>query len=134
MTDFPFTDLTQLTHQDALPKACDTVIIGGGIVGVMTAYYLAGQGQSVVLCEKGRIAGEQSSRNWGWVRQQGRHPAKLPIMVEANRLWHELTDALSEDIGFRTPGILCTVAIEISHRITVSPIHIFSSKLLPGTS
>jgi glycine/D-amino acid oxidase-like deaminating enzyme len=26
----------------------------------------------VVVCEKGRVAGEQSSRNWGWVRQQGR--------------------------------------------------------------
>lgn len=110
MSDFPFTDLTRLEHRDDLPRACDTVIIGGGIIGVMTAYYLACQGQRVVVCEKGRIAGEQSSRNWGWVRQQGRHPAELSIMVEAHRLWRELTDLMSEDIGYRTTGILYMAA------------------------
>ena len=41
----------------------------------MTAWFLAERGLRVTLCEKGRIAGEQSSRNWGWIRQQGRHPA-----------------------------------------------------------
>lgn len=106
MSDFPFTDLSRLEHQDTLPETCDTLIIGGGIAGVMTAYFLAKQGQRVVVCEKGRIAGEQSSRNWGWIRQQGRHPAELPIMVEANRLWHQLADEVGENIGFKTTGIL----------------------------
>ena len=44
-------------------------------------------GVRVLLCEKGRVAGEQSSRNWGWVRQQGRDWAELPIMIESNRIW-----------------------------------------------
>ena len=112
MPTFPFTDLSQLEHQDALPDACDTVIIGGGIAGVMTAYFLARQGQKVVVCEKGRIAGEQSSRNWGWIRQQGRHPAELPIMVEATRLWHQLADEVGEDIGLQTTGIVYMAADE----------------------
>jgi glycine/D-amino acid oxidase-like deaminating enzyme len=110
MRSFPFTDLTQLEHQDALPQVCDTVVIGGGIAGVMSAYFLAKQGQNVMVCEKGRIAGEQSSRNWGWIRQQGRHPAELPIMAEANRLWHQLADEVGEDIGFRTTGIVYMAA------------------------
>ena len=55
-----------------MPSAADVVIIGGGIVGVSTAWFLARAGIRAVLCEKGHIAGEQSSRNWGWVRQQGR--------------------------------------------------------------
>jgi glycine/D-amino acid oxidase-like deaminating enzyme len=59
----------------ALPQASEVVVIGGGIAGVATAYYLAWAGVPV-MCEKGRIAGEQSSRNWGWIRKQGRdhHP------------------------------------------------------------
>ncbi|MBL6430445.1 MAG: FAD-binding oxidoreductase [Alphaproteobacteria bacterium] len=32
----------------------------------------------------------QSGRNLGWIRQQGRDPAELPLMVEACRLWKEL--------------------------------------------
>ena len=57
-----------------LPEAVDVAIIGGGIIGVSTVYYLAKQGVSAAVFEKGRIAGEQSGRNWGWVRQQGRSP------------------------------------------------------------
>ena len=41
------------------------VVIGGGIVGTSAALALAERGISVVLCEKGRIGGEQSGRNWG---------------------------------------------------------------------
>ncbi len=54
---------------ESIPERADVVIIGGGIVGVSTAWFLARQGIDVVLCEKGHIAGEQSGRNWGWVRQ-----------------------------------------------------------------
>ena len=40
------------------PKAADVVIIGGGIIGVSTAYFLAKEGIKVCLCEKGYISGE----------------------------------------------------------------------------
>jgi glycine/D-amino acid oxidase-like deaminating enzyme len=56
----------------ALPDSVDVAIIGGGIVGCSAAYFLAREGLRVAVFEKGRIAGEQSGRNWGWVRQQGR--------------------------------------------------------------
>ncbi|MGB8818600.1 MAG: FAD-binding oxidoreductase, partial [Rhizobiaceae bacterium] len=51
-------------------------------------------------------AGEQSSRNWGWIRQQGRDPAELPIMIEANRIWQSLAKECGEDLGFRQTGVL----------------------------
>ena len=103
---FPITSSTPIQFSAALPKQADIVIIGGGIIGVMSAWFLANAGKHVVLCEKGRIAGEQSSRNWGWVRQQGRDPAELPIMIEANRIWQTLGQECNEDLGFRQTGVL----------------------------
>ncbi|WP_041527346.1 NAD(P)/FAD-dependent oxidoreductase [Paracoccus aminophilus] len=88
-----------------LPEAADVVIIGGGIIGIATALYLARAGVQVVLCEKGRVAGEQSSRNWGWIRQQGRDPGELPIMIESLRLWEGLAQELGEAAGFEQTGV-----------------------------
>jgi glycine/D-amino acid oxidase-like deaminating enzyme len=89
-----------------LPKSVDVAIIGGGIVGCSTAYFLARRGVSVLLCEKGRLAGEQSGRNWGWVRQQGRSPIELPLMMESLRIWQGLARELGEDVGFTQGGCL----------------------------
>ena len=43
----------------------ETIIIGGGIAGVLTAYYLAQQGRQVTLLERGEIASEASGVNAG---------------------------------------------------------------------
>jgi glycine/D-amino acid oxidase-like deaminating enzyme len=40
------------------PAACDVVIVGGGIAGVMSAYHLALAGRKVLLVERSVIAGE----------------------------------------------------------------------------
>ena len=68
----------------------EAVIVGGGITGCATAYYLAKRGIAVTLLERGTIACAQSSRAWGFVRQQGRHPAELPLAREASRMWDAL--------------------------------------------
>lgn len=93
-------------HTGPLPAACDVVIIGGGVMGVCAALELAARGQRVVLCEKGRIAGEQSSRNWGWIRQQGRDLAELPVMMESLRLWQSYAKSLPAALGFRQEGVV----------------------------
>ena len=105
MSGFPISEQTPVEHEAALPDRVDVAVVGGGIIGVMTAYFLARKGRKVVLLEKGRIAGEQSSRNWGWVRQTGRDAAELPIMVEANRLWPELQREINEDLGLVQSGL-----------------------------
>ena len=97
---------TALRFQDPLPDAVDVVVIGGGVIGVFSALYLARAGQNVLLCEKGRIAGEQSSRNWGWIRQQGRDAAELPIMTRALTLWHETDRETGGQCGVRTCGVM----------------------------
>lgn len=88
------------------PAQADVVIIGGGIVGVSTAWFLAKQGVRVALCEKGHIAGEQSGRNWGWVRQQGRDVRELPMMMESMNIWRGLEAEIGEDVGFTQGGCL----------------------------
>ncbi len=102
---FPIHDRTPVRFPGPPPKAADVVVIGGGVVGVMTAWFLSKRGARVVLCEKGRVAGEQSSRNWGWVRQQGRDPAELPIMIEALAIWKGLEAEAEADLGFRQAGV-----------------------------
>jgi len=84
----------------------DVAIIGGGIAGCASAYYLARRGLSVVLFEKGRIAGEQSGRNWGFVRQQGRDPVEIPLMMTCMRIWPGLEAELQADIEWRQGGVL----------------------------
>src|SRR5690606_12571444 len=89
-----------------IPESADVVIIGGGIVGVSTAWFLARQGIKAALCEKGHIAGEQSGRNWGWVRQQGRDVRELPMMIESMNIWRGLEAEIGEDVGFTQAGCM----------------------------
>lgn len=97
---------------ETCPEAADVVIIGGGIVGISTAWFLARQGVSVALCEKGFIAGEQSGRNWGWVRIQGRDPREMPMAIESLRIWRTLADDIGEDVGYTEGGCLYTASSE----------------------
>ena len=91
---------------ESLPDAVDVVIIGGGIVGTATAYYLAKRGLSVALLEKGHIACEQSSRTWGWCRLQNRDPREMPLSLLSMSLWDSLAEEIGQDLGFRRTGLV----------------------------
>jgi len=103
---FPISDASPVLFAGTLPPRTDVVVVGGGVIGVMTAWFLRKKGLSVVVCEKGRIAGEQSGRNWGWVRQQGRDPGELPIMVESLSIWKSLAAEMGDGLGFKQTGVL----------------------------
>ncbi len=103
---FPIHDRSPIRFNAPLPARSDVVVIGGGVIGVMTAWFLRQKGLTVTLCEKGRIAGEQSGRNWGWVRQQGRDPGELPIMVESLSIWKTLSAEFGAALGFQQTGVL----------------------------
>jgi glycine/D-amino acid oxidase-like deaminating enzyme len=123
--------------ENPLPEAADVAIVGGGIVGSSAAYFLARAGVSVALFEKGRIAGEQSGRNWGWVRQQCRSPVELPLMIESLAIWQELPARLGEDLGFRQGGTLYLAAdekelAELAAWLPVARQHGLDTKILGG--
>jgi glycine/D-amino acid oxidase-like deaminating enzyme len=90
----------------SLPAEVDVVVIGGGIIGVSTALYLSNKGLRVALCEKGHIAGEQSSRNWGWVRVTHRDMREFELSIESLKLWRTLDRDLGIETGFNQCGIL----------------------------
>ncbi|MDB5510872.1 MAG: hypothetical protein JWR08_355 [Enterovirga sp.] len=88
-------------------ETVDVAVVGGGIVGCSAALSLAQKGARVALFERGRLGAEQSSRAWGFVRQQGRHEAEIPLAAEANGLWVELTARFGhEGTHFTRAGIL----------------------------
>jgi glycine/D-amino acid oxidase-like deaminating enzyme len=95
-----------------MDRQADVIVIGAGIAGTASAYYLAKRGAKVVVCEKGEVAGEQSSRNWGFVRQQGRDPAEIPLMVQSNAIWQGLERELNDDIEWLQGGNLITFSSE----------------------
>lgn len=82
----------------------DVAIVGGGIIGICTAYFLAQQGASVVVLEKGSLGNEQSSRNWGWVRTLDRDLRELPLAQRATALWAQIQSQV--EVGFRQHGVL----------------------------
>ncbi|WP_293867434.1 FAD-binding oxidoreductase [uncultured Alsobacter sp.] len=90
----------------ALPAEADVVVIGAGVVGTFTAYYLARRGVRVALLEKGAVGAEQSSRNWGWCRQQNRDARELPLATRSLALWDSLAAEIGEDPGFSRCGLL----------------------------
>ena len=98
--------LLHIDTQTELPETADCVVIGAGIVGTSAAYWLARAGMKVVLLEKGRVGAEQSSRNWGWCRQQNRDARELPLSTRSLALWEEMTRDIGEDLGFRRCGLL----------------------------
>lgn len=89
-----------------VPQKVDVVVIGAGIIGVNAAWQLTKRGYSVALCEKGVVGGEQSSRNWGYCRQQGRDPKELPLTIQSLRLWRGMDADIGAETGFAQAGVI----------------------------
>ncbi len=98
--------IDKIIANEVLPAQADVVVIGAGIIGICTALELAERGLSVVVLEKGEVAGEQSSRNWGWCRQMGRDPREIPLILESLKLWRGMNERVGAETGFRQCGIV----------------------------
>src|SRR6478735_12248861 len=98
--------IERIASDERLPAEVDVVVIGAGIVGSAAAYFLAKRGHSVALVEKGVVGGEQSSRNWGWCRQQNRDARELPMATKSLDLWERFEADTGENTGFRRCGLL----------------------------
>lgn len=86
----------------------EVIIVGGGIIGCAAAYNLAKNGVSVLLLESSENIGDGgSTRNGGGVRQSGRDPRELPLIMYAiQNIWPNLSDMLDTNVEYYQHGNL----------------------------
>src|SRR5436190_3169619 len=87
-------------------QSTDVVIIGGGIMGAASAFFLRRRGRSVTLLERGLIGAQASGTNFGNVRRQGRFLPQLPLANRSREIWGRLGELLGEDAEFLPSGHL----------------------------
>ena len=84
--------------------SADIIVIGGGVSGFSSAYFLAKAGKDVVVVEKGMVGGEASGRNGGMISERTDEPALIPLAVESIKLWATLDDELGYPTEFIHQG------------------------------
>ena len=86
------------------PITADIAIIGAGVSGLASAYYLAKAGLDVVVVDKGLAGGEASGRNGGMIGERTDDPPVIPIAVESINLWKTLDQELGYPTEFTHQG------------------------------
>ncbi len=92
-----------------MKTTADVIVIGGGVIGNAISYYLAKRGINDVICLEGsdHIGNGGSSRNGGGVRQSGRDPRELPlVMYGIKNFWPTLSEELGVDCEYHQDGNL----------------------------
>src|SRR5215210_6542447 len=116
-------------NQDVLMQV-ETLVIGGGLTGCATAYYLATQGTDVAVVEQFDLNTQASGNNAGSIHAQIPHDPfvkngqewaetyapTIPLMIESIRLWTELRAELGVDLDVATPGGLLVAENEAQMR------------------
>jgi glycine/D-amino acid oxidase-like deaminating enzyme len=100
-------------------RTCDILVIGGGIVGLSCAYFLARDGADVLLADRDEAGMAASTANAGSLHVQmipydygipgtpedgGSAGHNLPLGPRSVALWKEIAAAAGEDLGISTPG------------------------------
>ncbi|BCG05007.1 sarcosine oxidase subunit beta (plasmid) [Paraburkholderia sp. PGU19] len=85
-------------------RYADVIVIGGGIMGTSTAFFLRRRMRSVILIERGLIGQQASGTNFGGVRRQGRSLPQLAIANRALDIWYRIRELLAEDVEFLPSG------------------------------
>lgn len=94
-------------------RAAGVVVVGGGIMGLATAYYLAQQGVTdVVVIERGRIGEGSTPRAAGMIRQQFAHPIGVRLARRSLEIYRDFTAITGVDPGLHEPGYLVLATTE----------------------
>ena len=108
----------------------DILIIGGGLLGAATAYFLSREGAEVLLVEQFELNTKASGANAGSIHIQIPHPEFLsqgeewarnfapaiPLMLESAKLWAGLGEEIGSDLEVSTTGGLLVAHTEAQIR------------------
>ncbi|MDW6066254.1 FAD-binding oxidoreductase [Streptomyces sp. FXJ1.4098] len=90
-----------------VPTSADVVIIGGGVMGVSTAFHLAEAGvKNIVVVERGDLCCGSSGKPIGGVRAQFSDPLNIELGSRSLRAYQEFPHRPGADIGLDTVGYL----------------------------
>lgn len=90
-----------------LPSRASVVIIGGGVVGLSTAYHLASSGVSdVVLLEKDEFGSGSTSKAAGGVRAQFSDTVNIELGARSLRTFETFAETFGQEIDLRQVGYL----------------------------
>ena len=103
-----FLKFNRLWKEAPLKSSYDAVIIGGGLHGLATAYFLASRHgiTDVAVIEKKFIGCGAAGRNTAIVRANQRTQENVPLYKEALDLWPVLTQELDFNLMFYNCGNL----------------------------
>lgn len=97
----------------SIPRTVDVTIIGGGIIGLSTAYHLARRGfKRVLVLERNLLAQGSTGLSVGGIRQQFSHPANILLSQESLRVFRDFEAEFGVNIGFRKAGYLFLARFE----------------------
>jgi sarcosine oxidase subunit beta len=82
------------------------VIVGGGIVGCASAYYLADRGADVTLLERSSLGAGATGRAAGGIRAQFSTTVSIRLSQEAISVWETFEEEFGVDVEYRRPGYL----------------------------
>jgi sarcosine oxidase subunit beta len=96
-----------LESSGSVPEKAEIAIVGGGVMGLAIAYYLARHGvNDVVVLERGYLAEGASGRNGGGVRQQWATEINIRLMQESVELCRRFAVDVGVNVWFRQGGYL----------------------------
>lgn len=87
-------------------KKQDVIVIGGGMFGVATAYFLAKAGQRVQLIESGYVGAASSGANFGGLRLQGRAKQQYPLSLLAQQYWDNFEQEFGASCEYERNGMV----------------------------
>ncbi|MDQ4062178.1 MAG: FAD-binding oxidoreductase [Pseudomonadota bacterium] len=96
-------------------RTTDAAVIGGGLMGAWTAFFLARRRKRVILLEKAAVGAQSSGVNFGNLRLQGRYPGQYPLALRSHALWEEVEALIGEACEFEATGHLYVASSAEEH-------------------